>query len=481
MTGLQADFEGADIVVSWEKIKDEPVAYYRVYYSGESILDNDGVYDDFDQTDGPKSQYTFSGLPPGSNLYVAVLAVNEQGEESAAFAEEVSISVPLASGENASSVPFDLSVFDDIVSSGDAGVTPSSQSSASASPEAVKAVDDALQQALADQANANVDQFGGVLHLLGAKAESATTVSLTFSHEITVAPESAPQAFKVIRSAGGELAIRKLTIDGMNVMIETAPQERGTVYELRVSEPLTGKKNEPLDATDRQTLFMGHPTGSEPAAPVPVDTQPKGTVEKPENPTGLRLKATPSNDGLYTVDVRWDNADITGGLSYYLLAQSLDEGATFSEPQALPASMAGAELKGVYPGNFGIKLQAVNLPGNASEGIFKTIALAGTAQHPLEPEKEDPAPQEPISTGTIQPIDDKTPAATDTLASSGSVTGGLQGSILPQQDKEDVIPSTADTLPQSGNAFVLFTMIFAGTVVGWKQSRRSALCADYSC
>lgn len=473
VTRLQVDFDETDVIVSWDKNKEQDIAYYRVYYSADSILGNEGMYDDFDQTDGPKGQYVFQDLPPGSTLYVAVLAVNNEGEESLSFAEEVSITVPTGGGTSGNT-EFDLSLFDDIVTSSDVRVTQEPEAPIEVAPS-FEALDSAIEESLAEKNKVN--EYGNVLHLLGGKAESPTRISLTFSHEITIDPQDAPKAFVIEKPGGGELQIKQLIIDEMDVFLETEQQERGVVYEVKVSEPLTGSESERLDTTDRQTLVMGHPEGKEPPPPEAAENQTeKGTIEKPETVTGLRLKAALAEEGLYTVDVRWNAKDVTGGLAHYVLSQSLDEGKTFAEPQILPGGMAGAELKGVYPGHFGIKIEAVNMAGNTSDAVFETIDLAATPEHPLPedpvtpdraPPEEAPYEETPVDNAPpTEPMPD--PVEVPAPEADGPVDGStLTANLL----NEEVIESPAENLPQAGAGFTLFTLMFSGAAVGWKQSR----------
>jgi len=56
-------------MVEWSEQPEEEVAYYRVYYSFESILENGGLYDDFEQTDGTENEYVIKNPPDFDVLF----------------------------------------------------------------------------------------------------------------------------------------------------------------------------------------------------------------------------------------------------------------------------------------------------------------------------------------------------------------------------------------------------------------------------
>jgi len=93
VTGISAALQNGTVVVNWDPVPDETIAYYRVYYGQQSILGSAGAYDDFEITPGSESTYVIEKPPPVEMLYIAVLAVNEDGEESEAFLEEASLAI----------------------------------------------------------------------------------------------------------------------------------------------------------------------------------------------------------------------------------------------------------------------------------------------------------------------------------------------------------------------------------------------------
>lgn len=90
---IETTISEGKVHVLWEALENEDIAYYRVYYSSKSILENEGFYDDFESTEDSEARYIFETLPPTATLFVSVLAVNQNGEESSAFIGESSIDI----------------------------------------------------------------------------------------------------------------------------------------------------------------------------------------------------------------------------------------------------------------------------------------------------------------------------------------------------------------------------------------------------
>lgn len=93
VTGVTAQALSGQVVVQWNPVTSDPIDYYRVYYSNYSILDNDGLYDDFEVTQGDETTLTFVPPPNLNDLYIAVIAVAKNGTESEFFTEETYVKV----------------------------------------------------------------------------------------------------------------------------------------------------------------------------------------------------------------------------------------------------------------------------------------------------------------------------------------------------------------------------------------------------
>ncbi len=91
---VQAKIQSGQMIVLWQPV--QGAASYRVYYSHESILGNQGNYDDFAQTAGAVTEYAFQAAPLTSpKIYVSVLAVSTDGIESEGFEVEASVDAPM--------------------------------------------------------------------------------------------------------------------------------------------------------------------------------------------------------------------------------------------------------------------------------------------------------------------------------------------------------------------------------------------------
>ncbi len=363
-----------EVRIEWQPSTDSSVVRYRLYYSSESILESGGVYDDFEETQGMENVYVFVAPPVQGSLYVTVLAVNNLGEESESFIEEVRIDLAQSSSQmprlessSSSTAPAAAVQFSSAVSVLMVPSSSSSSASAQSIPMYTEPMDD------------------GRVHLLLAEALSPIQVKLTFSNAVMVNPKAAPQAFMIVGPGGAPLPITQLLVSDTIVVADTQTQQKGVVYNVKLSEPLQGATGEPLDATDRSAFFTGHELGSDQAAPAqpqaPVATDPT----KPADVTGFSLRATPESGGTYMVVAQWQPDITRGDIAHYIVRQSLDGGRMFGEPQMVPMDIAGVEFAGVQPGMFGISLQVMNVYGATSAGVFDSVALPGNGVVPTMP------------------------------------------------------------------------------------------------
>lgn len=547
VTGLQAEVSAdGEIIVTWDKL-DEDIAYYNVYYSSQSILGNNGEYEDYERTSGPKGAYTFPGNPTfGGTLYISVLAVNQNGEESAVFAEEISVQVGISElGGDLGFPEFDEldeledldELFDDLEDwedeivvaenppqvvgtsseTEDVAITPPLAPSfippaiplptpvpnpapqpivepvveetqvVEEVPEVAPLMEEPIlsvttptlptpteigpetfivggqqadevaqgptqnQEALArlNQAtNTGLDEerFGGRLHFLAAESLSPTKIRLDFSHEILIEAADAPKAFSIVKSNGDKLQLRRLVIDGMDVTLETKEQERGVVYEVRLSEPLKGDPDLPLDTESRTAFFTGHADGRDPEPQKPKIAHDAESVLQPQDITGFTVNHRQMANGLYRVSANWNVEDVSGGLAFYIVRQSLDGGRTFSQPQLIPAGVNGVDIQGVQPGQFGLGVQTLNQQQYASRGVFENLNLGGTSvvQQPFVGSVAQPPVQQPQF-------------------------------VQPPVQQPSIVPPAGprrDALPEAGAVPVVGMASLIGAIVGWRRARK---------
>ncbi|MDD5751160.1 MAG: hypothetical protein PHS73_01410 [Candidatus Peribacteraceae bacterium] len=348
VTGITAEVQpDRSILIRWQPVADPDVASYRMYMSRLSILENNGEYDDFETTDGPVTEYLLSEydrtLP---EFFVAVLAVNSTGEESAYFVEEVKVTPPPAEVSSASSAessqPESSSVSSESASSESSIMSPP--------PEPVP-----------------LPAESGTLRLLAARAVSATRVSLEFSDLPTINPSTAAMVFAIRDPMGAPLPIEQMTQEGLALALQTARQSAGVVYEVRLSDPLTSDNGLPLDPVDRTAFFSGHPTGITTTTATGVTVSGTGG----QDITNFTLTSVPQGDGRFTISARWSFAGTPP--ASVVVRQSRDGGRTFGTPEMLAGPVEGAEIPNVSAQEYGLAVYTVDAEGRASRGVFLSI------------------------------------------------------------------------------------------------------------
>lgn len=337
VTGINAVLKDGKVTVTWNKVTTQEIASYRVFYSHTSILKENGLYDDFDFVSGTENTYVFQTLPPTDTLYVSVLAVNKQGEESPFFTEEASVQLRATSS------------------------APASSKAASAATVSSKASSSAQMVAQA-----------ATLRLLKAERASSTGVLLTFSSKILPLTGSANTLFNIEFGSGFNLPVTGATVSGSTVLVKTYPQTKGTVYLLQVIGDVRGTdasgKTISMDPLQLPTFVQNGSSSSSAAAA-------NGT--HPEV-TNLRLRATAEGGGKYTVDASW-NAPSAEGVEGFVIAQSNDGGATFGPSLRVSATSRGVSIPKVSGRTLGISIRTLYKDGQTSKGIFQAISLGNNA------------------------------------------------------------------------------------------------------
>ncbi len=317
VTGIQASLSDGKVTVTWDKVTTQEIANYRVFYSHTSILKENGLYDDFDSVAGTETTYVFPSLPPTDMLYVSVLAVNDQGEESPFFAEEASVQLRTTTSKGSSSA-----------------------------------------QMVAQAAT---------LRLIKAEKASSTGVLLTFSNTVLPITGSASTLFGIEFGSGFNLPVTGATVSGETVLVETYPMVNGTVYLLQVIGDVRGTdgagKTISLDPLQLPTFIQN---GSSSSAAAPTGSHPEVT--------NLRLRATAEGNGRYTVDASW-NAPNADGVEGFVISQSIDGGATFGPSLRVTGTSRGISIPRVNARTLGVSIRTLYKDGQTSKGIFQAITL----------------------------------------------------------------------------------------------------------
>lgn len=404
VTGIAAEVLGNQITVHWNTPTDTDISYYRIYLSSKSILENGGLYDDFESTPDANTNFTLRHKPASAPVYIAILAVNGAGVEGDVFVEEALVNVGIPNAPSFAPVLKALptpTVQPQIPAEKQTSSQPEAQTTAEMfnvttenppSPEEVTALQERIQEQIENLPTWEGVNYGGKLHLILTDVLSSTELVLTFSGNPTVDVEHAPDAFSVVDSEGNTLRIESILIEGDTITIQTEKQTRGVRYEIKLSEPLQGRDGSQLDATNRQAFFTGHPTGKEVEEQVQVEPPPPEEIADPWSISNLRLTLSSLLNGYYTVHARWDVRNAYNDLIYYAIRQSNDGGVTFSAPEIMPFGINGLDSPGVVRGQYGLGISTITVFGYQSPEVFASIAVGPQEAPPPPKATEQPAP-----------------------------------------------------------------------------------------
>lgn len=386
VTGIEATLQGGKVFVSWTPLADTSVTAYRIFYSHASILSSNGSYDDYETVDSSVNSYTLANTPISAMVYVSVLAVNADGEESAYFAEEASVT--LSATQPTSSMP---------------SVTSATTVVSSSAPTAVPA--------------------GSTQQLLSVRTLSATGVELTFTQPVSIDPSKALEAFTIETGSGDILTITRLTVDGTIVRLDTLPQTRGIAYVLIVgdgvagSDPFTGAATA-LDPMQSPMLFMGDASGTmTPSASSSPSVSSAMPIPSGADVSAFALRAQSEGNNLYTMQATWQlPADAT--LAGIRVLQTTDGGETFGSPRTLEKNTSGITVPHVPAGSFGLRVQAVYVDGSLSAGVEKIVDLPSTGSKPTNPVTGSVIPSKPVTS-----LPNSGPGLLTMLLMTGAATG----------------------------------------------------------
>jgi len=435
ISGLQAELrDGGSIAISWDEPEDADIAYYRVYYSSESILVNNGTYDDFEQTDGPKELYVFETAPTVDRLFVSVLGVNSTEEESEFFTEEVSITLP--SSVSPTLIPTSEPPAEEEVEEVE-NVTitdPGTQAPPEGDDEEPE---EAISEPPADIGEEIIAPTEPVsqelVELLKAAAVSSTGVVLTFSSQVDIDSAEVRNAFHISTAEGDTLLITKLLIRGAEVHVETSDQKPESVYSVTISEPLRGVAGQGIDTVARSSFFKGFKPEKE---TVVVADQ----SILPNDITDVKFASEETSPGVYQVSISWNRGALTQPVAQYIVSQSLDKGETISEPFTIPGNAFPLDIEDVPTGEFGVYIRVVDGFGRITPGVFETTTI-------------------PVPESEIVPVTEET-----------------DGPPVVEEPPEDEVVvkewDHTDDLTDAGATFVILSLTMTGTVVGWRHGRK---------
>ncbi|MFH1670975.1 MAG: hypothetical protein ABIA92_05335 [Patescibacteria group bacterium] len=508
VTGLSAEVVNGEISVGWASQPNADVAYYRVFYSFESILENEGLYDDFEETSGPVNTYIIKNPPPVDKLYIAVIGVSPQEEDINMFVEEVSVS--LGGGEDNwdeddwpeddwgeedwpeddwgnddnwedETLPPNDDLSDD-VNETDPSEEPESfwdrflpgEEQGGTQPASVPPPKQPLPQIQSEDSPEDDNTLilkKGKLLLPGnepprqqptsSEPEPASGQEGLQTLSLLSAKASSPT--EVFLEFSGPITVEPdrapeafsiVDADGNGLAITymtiEGPNATVTTVEQSKESIYEFRMNEPAYSPDGLPLDLVNRRAFFLAhADSPKATPKSEPAIQNTGPlqgiSNFKMGATPVVNGLYYVSARWDVVGDRKEIAYYIVHQTRDGGQTFGDPQVLQPNIGGVELTNVMPGPFGIALSFMHINGMVFQAAFENINLG-----PGVP----PPPQAPAQDTT-----------TPTVAPTGSV-------VFPGKPSEVTSPPHSDTLNQSGGMAAAASLMIVGGVMGWRAVRR---------
>lgn len=309
---VQASLQDGTVHIQWTAPAGD-VSSYRIYYSHQSILENNGIFDDWVETDGNPTSYDLTP-PAGTRLFVAVLAVNADGEESATFGSEAAVDLPQTSSSSVSAAPAEA-------------------------PQ-----------------------------LRSARGTSLSEVVLSFSKNIRIPAAEIASAVQISDEAGNDLSVQSVTLTGSFITLKTASQVPGAVYTVHVSKVWSQNGSRPLDPQASTATF----TAAEPAAVGPGHPTAEAVVKE------LNLEGTRIRRGEYSVTANFELLPSASGaqISSFRLFQSTDGGETFMQSQTLPPQTRRIEVDGIPEGTITFLLRAVLSDGRTADAPLASITLS---------------------------------------------------------------------------------------------------------
>ncbi len=372
---VSANVQNGELTVSWTPVLG--AAFYRVYFSHESIIGNEGNYDDFERTLAGETVHTFTKMPLGSpKIFLGVLAVDAGGNESEGFETETSVDQP------APEAP--------------AAPAPQTQDPQVLDPLAASGQPDAMPQGV------NPTTTAEPMNMTAVGAVSQTGVLVMFTKNVSIDAPIDPAFFLVTDSGGTALAIHHVTVSAGTILLATDPQVPGRNYTFGLLQPIpsgdgtnaspaTPPMQFPGFGTPEQPQDQGQPQmpqdqpaipyGQNPmlGGPPPQAQQQGGYGQNPMlgnvmDPNFLDINATPRKDGTYDIVARWNGAPNAQNYGLYTAVN----GQAYAWSGQVGPQETSVQYSRVKPGSFALRVTSRTGQGQESRGIERAINLPDT-------------------------------------------------------------------------------------------------------
>jgi len=361
VTGIELQAAPNAMGIRWQA-PTGAVDRYKVYFSKESILENNGRYLGAEETIGNQTSMALldlanRGFSAGDTAYVTITAIDATGMEYRAFGEEKSAAVIVTQG-----LP-----------------------------------------------SANVSHNAANLAVENAVAENESAIRLVFTAPVAALEGHPATHFAIAGEDGSAVSVLSAEIIGNALLLQTTPMVVRTRYTITTLGTVKGADGSSIDPANNSATFVARPSGEEEngatlptplptttTAPVPTPesmplplptptplpvTEPVPTPDTtpPEDAQKLTLQRIVQNDGNYTVKAEWGGSKNTAkDLAAYHLYESPDRGYSFVGPTVLLGTVMSSTIANIPPGTFTLKVTAVDQTGNESKGVMETIILPQT-------------------------------------------------------------------------------------------------------
>ncbi len=385
---VTASITNGKLTAMWTPV--QGAAYYRVYFSHESIIGNEGNYDDFERTLAAETSHAFAAMPLSSDkIYIGVLAVDMNGNESEGFETEASVEQPKApSAPEPPPAPVEPEM-------------PLDPLAASGQPE---------QMPL----GVNPTTTSEPMNIVSVAAVSSTGVLVTFTKNVAIDVQVNPGFFLVTDSGGAVLPIQSVEVNAATVLLKTDAQVPGRSYAFALLQPLPAGDGTNAIPSSEGVLFTGFGTPEQPQEPqqpaygqnpmqqpgygqnpmqqpdIPYGQNPMLGGQQPMPPQGgygqnpmlaglmdpvaLDLQASPRKDGTYDVIARWNGVPSAQNYGLYTAVN----GQPYAWNGQVGPEQTTVQYSRVKPGSFALRVTARTGQGQESRGIERSIPLPAT-------------------------------------------------------------------------------------------------------
>lgn len=366
---VTASTDETSITLFWDETLDdteEEVESYKIYYSTESILDNEGEYNQpVIQTEDNSLTYTVKVIE-GETYYFTMTAIDMAGNESISFSKpEVEVTI----GGEPDTTPTE-NEFDELIEDED---------------------DEALDP-FADENDTPT--------VLSAEANTSTSVAMNFSEAIVLPKDMPELAFSIANAFDQteELEVISAEIDEEDpekVILTTEDQSKGVTYTITVSADVTDIDDKPIssgitdsasfegtDVIEEELEILEDNTMEDIFDEMDLEDLDEEIIEDttpPENITNFLLSFEEVIDS-FIIKMSWiPSINTAKDLFDQILYTSMNKGEKYDAGKSLGSKQSKYQLENMEGGKeYTFKITSKDVSGNENIGVIKSIRLPQT-------------------------------------------------------------------------------------------------------